>query len=189
MGSGRADAWPMPKGKGRFRSGERGQTLTEFALILPVFLMLTLAVVDGARVYMAQISLTNGVREATLFATRGSYNAWCRDPNDPASADPTMPQTVPCPAGASSAHYGADPGNLAFRIAIETQGMNRSRITLATPLCGMGPSAPSASCAAVANPTYVTIKATYQFDMLTPLLAQLWGSSIVLQASSTGSLQ
>jgi Flp pilus assembly protein TadG len=170
--------------RGRHRG--RGQTLVEFALILPVFLMLTLAVVDGARVYMAQIELTNGVREATLYAAKGNYNVWCRNPSDPSSADPSMPVTVSCPAGSAATNYGADPANLAYRIASEAQGMDRTRIVLAKPLCGLGPAAPASLCSAVPTPKYVTLRATYAFPLITPILAQLWGSSVVLTATSTG---
>jgi hypothetical protein len=170
----------------RGRRRERGQGLVEFALILPVFLMMTLVVVDGARVYMAQIALTNGVREAALFAVKGNYNAWCRDPSDASQADPGMPVSVPCPAGSGATHYSADPGNLAYRLAAEGSGMNVASVVLAQPLCGLGPGAPASSCGAVANPIFVTIKATYAFTPLTPMLAQIWGNSIVLSASTTG---
>jgi hypothetical protein len=191
------DASPMSplRGRARPRGYEeqqrhgRGQTLVEFALILPVFLMLTLAVVDGARVYMAQIALTNGVREATLFATRGNYNAWCRNPSDASQADSTMPVTVPCPTGTGATHYSGDPASLAFRIAIESSGMDRSRVVLAQPKCGLGPGAPTSSCSAVTNPKYVLISATYRFDFLTPLLNQIWGQNVTLSASSTGRIQ
>jgi Flp pilus assembly protein TadG len=176
-------------GLDRLDGHERGQTLVEFALILPVFLMLTLAVVDGARVFMAQIALTNGVREATLFATRGNYNAWCRNPNDSSQADETMPVTVPCPTGTGSTHYSGDPANLAFRIAIESSGMDRATVVMAQPKCGLGPGAPTSSCSAVTNPKYVSISATYQFSFLTPLLNQLWGQNVTLTATSTGRVQ
>ena len=63
-------------------------------MILPVFLMVTLAVIDGSRAFTAQIELTNGVRNAAMFAYKGNYNAWCRDPSDPTDADPGMPVTV-----------------------------------------------------------------------------------------------
>jgi Flp pilus assembly protein TadG len=52
-------------------SRNRGQALVEFALILPVFLLLTLGVVDGARIFTSNVALTNGVREAALFASQG----------------------------------------------------------------------------------------------------------------------
>jgi Flp pilus assembly protein TadG len=159
--------------------------VVEFALILPVFLVVTLAVIDGSRVFTAQIELTNGVRNAALFAYKGNYNAWCRDPNDPSAADPTMPVTVSCPAGATSANYDGDPANLAYRIAAEASGMDLTQITLSPPLCGLGPGAPASPCTSVANPKYVTITATYHFTPLTPLLSQFWGGTITLTATST----
>lgn len=159
--------------------------MVEFALILPVFLVTTLAVVDGSRAFTAQIELTNGVRNAAMFAYKGNYNAWCRNPSDSGQADPGMPVTVSCPAGASAANYGPDPANLAYRIAAEASGMDRTQITLTPPLCGLGPGAPTSSCAAVTNPKYVSITATYRFTPLTPLLAQFWGGNITLTASST----
>jgi Flp pilus assembly protein TadG len=169
----------------RARRRGRGQTVVEFALILPVFLVVTLAVIDGSRAFTAQIELTNGVRNAALFAYKGNYNAWCRDPSDPTDADPGMPVTVACPTGTGSANYGADPANLAYRIAAEASGMDRTLITLSQPLCGPGPGAPTSSCASVANPKYVTITATYRFTTLTPLLSQFWGGNITLTATST----
>jgi Flp pilus assembly protein TadG len=171
------------------RRRQRGQTLTEFALILPVFLMLTLGVVDGARVYMAQIQLTNGVREAALFATKGNYNAWCRNPADPTQADASMPVPVPCPAGTTAANYSADPGNLAYRIAADSSGMDLSRVVMAQPKCGLGPALPTSSCSVVTTPVYVTVSATYTFNPITPIISQLWGRSVVLSASSTGRVQ
>ena len=169
----------------RARRRGRGQTVVEFALILPVFLVATLAVVDGSRAFTAQIELTNGVRNAALFAYKGNYNSWCRDPSDPADADPGMPVTVSCPTGTGAANYGSDPGNLAYRIAAEASGMDRSLITLSAPLCGLGPGVPTQSCASVSSPKYVTITATYRFTPLTPLLSQFWGGNITLTATST----
>ncbi len=169
----------------RARRSGRGQTVVEFALILPVFLMVTLAVIDGSRAFTAQIKLTNGVRNAAMFAYKGNYNAWCRDPSDPTNADPGMPVTVSCPAGTSSANYAGDPVNLAYRIAAEASGMDRTQITLSAPLCGPGPGVPTSSCASVVSPKYVTVTATYRFTTLTPLLSQLWGGSIILTATST----
>jgi len=183
---GARDPWHVSQIRRTGRRRGRGQSLAEFALILPVFMVMTLAVVDGARVYMAQIALTNGVREAALFAVKGNYNAWCRNPSDPSQADSSMPVSVPCPSGTTAAHYGADPGNLAFRIAADASGMNPAQIVLAQPLCGLGPGAPTLSCSAVTNPVYVTVKATYTFHPITPILSQIWGSSLVLSATSTG---
>jgi hypothetical protein len=162
-------------GIGRGRSRLRGQSLAEFALILPVFLLLTIVVIDGARAYMAQISLVNAVREATMYAIQGHYGEWCSGAGDSL-----------CPAGADSDNYSPDPGNLAYRLSGELSGLDISRATLLEPLCGPGPGLPTTSCTGVISPKYVTVTARYEFDPITPGLIQIWGSSIVLEASSTG---
>lgn len=146
--------------------------------MLPVFLLLTLVVVDGARAYIAQISLVNGVREATLFAIQGGYNSWCRS----GGGEPT----VPCPAGAGDDNYADDPANLAYRIAGETAGIDRSRITLFPPRCGLGPGAPAQSCDDVPQPQYVEVRAQYPFDPITPGLQEIWGSTIIIEAYNVG---
>jgi len=53
------------------RAHHPGQALVEFALILPVLLMLTLGVVDFSRIFFAQIALANAVREGALYAAEG----------------------------------------------------------------------------------------------------------------------
>lgn len=48
---------------GRPRSGDRGQTLTEFALILPVLLIAFLGVLDFGRAIYAYNAISNAARE------------------------------------------------------------------------------------------------------------------------------
>lgn len=47
----------------RDRCGERGAAAVEFALILPVLVLLVLGLVEFSRVYNVQISLSNAARE------------------------------------------------------------------------------------------------------------------------------
>lgn len=51
--------------------GERGQTLTEFALVMPLVLILLLGIVEFGRYYHMRLTLRHGVREATRFAITG----------------------------------------------------------------------------------------------------------------------
>ncbi len=51
------------------RRGNRGQALTEFALILPVLAVLLLAIVQFGVIFGAQVGLTNAVREAARYAS------------------------------------------------------------------------------------------------------------------------
>jgi Flp pilus assembly protein TadG len=50
-------------------SGERGQSLVELALVLPILLLITLGVVDLTRVFGDWVALNNGVREGALWAS------------------------------------------------------------------------------------------------------------------------
>lgn len=62
----------------------RGQSLVEFALILPIMLLLTLTAVDFGRVYLGWINLQNMARSASNFAANNP-EAWL-DPSDPDNA-------------------------------------------------------------------------------------------------------
>jgi hypothetical protein len=53
--------------------GEGGQSLVEFALVLPIFLLVLFAIVDFGMAFHAWIAVTNSAREgARLGAVRGS---------------------------------------------------------------------------------------------------------------------
>jgi PKD repeat protein len=54
---------------------DRGQSLVEFALILPVMLMLTLIALDFGRIYLGWINLQNAARAASNFAANNP-EAW-----------------------------------------------------------------------------------------------------------------
>jgi Flp pilus assembly protein TadG len=55
----------------RLRPRSRGQALVEFALILPVFLLLALAAIDLGRIFYSEITVTNAARAGAVEA---SYN-------------------------------------------------------------------------------------------------------------------
>lgn len=65
----------MPRLPGRFRDHQRGQSLVELALVLPILLVLLAAALDLGRVFYATVSLNNAAREGALQAaeTPGSY--------------------------------------------------------------------------------------------------------------------
>ena len=65
------------------RRRTRGQSLVEFALVLPILLFLTLIALDFGRVYLGYINLQNMARIAANFAANNS-SAWdaVSSPND-----------------------------------------------------------------------------------------------------------
>src|SRR5262245_61625668 len=66
------------------RLDQRGQSLVEFALILPAMLLLALIALDFGRVYLGWINLQNMARSASNFAANNA-DAWI-DPSDPTNA-------------------------------------------------------------------------------------------------------
>jgi PKD repeat protein len=67
----------------------RGQSLVEFALVLPIMLLLVLIVLDFGRVYLGYINLQNEARIAANFAA-DNPNSWTA----PLSAEATTNQTA-----------------------------------------------------------------------------------------------
>jgi Flp pilus assembly protein TadG len=158
---------------GRERS--RGQSLVEFALILPVFLTLTLGVVDGARVFSAYIAITNAAREGALYAAQGTnYTKWC-----------SSTSTVACPAAYSASNQSTDPDNIAYRVQQETSGLTQSNIVLSQPSCD-GTATP-AVCDS--SSTKVTVTVRYSMTLFVPLISAFMGSPVQMTASTTAVIQ
>ncbi|HEX3052004.1 MAG TPA: TadE/TadG family type IV pilus assembly protein [Aggregatilineaceae bacterium] len=58
----------------RQSKSRRGQTLAEFALTLPILLMLMFGVIEFARIFQAWITLQNAARSAARFAITGQWD-------------------------------------------------------------------------------------------------------------------
>ena len=56
----------------RRRGRRSGQSVVEFALVLPILVILMLAVVDLARIYTTMLTVESAAREAADFGTFGS---------------------------------------------------------------------------------------------------------------------
>jgi Flp pilus assembly protein TadG len=57
------------------KKGERGQALTEFALIVPIFLLLVFAIVDFGMGFNAWMTVTNSAREGARLGAVGGTSA------------------------------------------------------------------------------------------------------------------
>jgi Flp pilus assembly protein TadG len=155
----------------RRRERSRGQTLVEFALILPVFLVLTLGVVDGARVFTAYIAITNGAREGALYAASGTnFNNWC-----------STTSLVACPTAYNASNQTADPSNIAYRVQAESQGLTMGNIVLSAPVCDTTPCSSSS--------TKVTVTVNYSMTLFVPLISAIMGSPVRMTAATTAVIQ
>jgi Flp pilus assembly protein TadG len=105
-------------------SGHAGQSLTEFALILPIILVIFVAVADLARVYTTILSVESAAREAADYGSFQSSN-WLGDASDPTS---NRAKTIEgmiqraCTAASNTPDYVPDGGtgctNPAFEFAL-----------------------------------------------------------------------
>ena len=101
---------PRPRAERRARS--RGQSLVEFAIVVPVFLMLAFGVVDFGLAFDASIGITNAAREgARLGATLPNTTSITARVRDAAGRlnDSRLTVTVTCETSTG----GACPGGLA----------------------------------------------------------------------------
>ena len=76
--------------KSRKTYRNKGATLAEFALTLPILLILIFGIIEFGRIFQAWVTLQNSAREATRYATTGQYD---EDRYD-------IDVVVPCPADA-----------------------------------------------------------------------------------------
>lgn len=149
----------------RHRRGERspGQSLVELALLLPVFLVILSAAIDFGRIAYARVSIANVAREASFQAalTPTSYQAGQPCPTaDPVTGDVPETNLVIC------------------RAILESTGsvvtVSPSDVALTcTPSC------------AEAMGNTVTVKVTGEFNLLTPLMAALFGGTTIRFSSSS----
>jgi len=113
-----ATASARPAARGR-RNRSRGQGLVEFAISLPVVLLMILFGVDFGRVFVGWISLTNAVREAASFAALNP-TAWTAPGNpavvteyrrlitaEAANINCTLPGTLPDPTFPNGTDIGS----------------------------------------------------------------------------------
>jgi Flp pilus assembly protein TadG len=130
------------------RTRTRGQSLVEFALILPVFLLFFAAVLDLGRIAAAQIAVSNAAREGVFQAAV--------TPTDFNSAQP-------CPAdGKTNVIY--------CRIALESSGGVTIAPTDVSVRCS------PVDCSKGIGNT-VTVGVTGHFRLFTPLMAVFFGGN------------
>jgi len=136
----------------------RGQSLVEFALILPVFMLFFAAVLDLGRIAAAQIAVSNAAREGVFQAAQ-----------TPTDFNPAQP----CPAdGKTNVIY--------CRITLESSGGVSIAPTDVSVSCN-----PIDCSTGIGNT--VTVQVTGHFRLFTPLMAVFFGGNqnVTFTGSST----
>lgn len=125
-----------------------GTTLVEFALVLPIFVLLLLAIADFARLFYVEMTLQNAVREAGRYAITGNH---VPDPNHQGQ---TLSRVKSIAQIAQQAAMGLDVSNLQI-ISVNGGSGNAG---------GPGDT--------------VTISLTTNLKLLTPIIAQFFKNGV-----------
>lgn len=96
------------------RAGERGAAIVEFAIILPVLLILVMGIIDYGRITSTRITLVEAVQEGSIYAST--------HPDETAAIRQRVVDSVDNPV--------IDPAT----IAIECPGSDQLRIRLTHPM-------------------------------------------------------
>ncbi len=139
------------------RRRTRGQSVVELALIAPVFLILLLSALDLGRLLYAQITITNAAKEGALVASQGGTfqaNQGCSDAN-----------TVMC-----GVLTEADGGFVE---------VDRTKVDLTPAVCVKDAMYPASG-----TPPKVAVSVESPFRLLTPIIASIVGSNLILGATA-----
>ncbi len=95
------------RGKGR-----RGQTMVEFALTLPIVLLLTFGVIEFGRLFQAWVTLQNSARTAVRYGVTGNWDVDSVAKHTERTPNPgILDEWVPCTEGTDvlfQSHWGFD---------------------------------------------------------------------------------
>ena len=171
----------------RRRSASRGQAMVEFALVLPIMLILLFGILDLARVYTTMMGVESAAREAADYGTTLGAGKW-QDGMPRADTEAAM-QHRACVAARNLTDY-ADPDGDPL-----TGCTNPAFTYCMTSTVGgtCGPFDATAGCEIPTRPTpcSVTVTLTYQFHLLAPLGIDFFGvrlgfpADLTLQRDST----
>lgn len=138
------------------RRGSLGQSVAEFALIVPVALLLMGGALDLGRLFYARVSIENAAREGAFF---GASNPRCDTP---------------------ARSLCADPDTADWRVRNEVVGLGTLNVGFS---CSSGGS-PVAMTSCQSGDMYEASVST-GFDLVTPLLMPILGTELTLDATAT----
>jgi Flp pilus assembly protein TadG len=159
------------------RPPTRGQSLVEFALVLPVFLVILFGIVDAGRLVYMNSVLSQAAREGARLGSVEASWMTSTNPGCGAAGGPVCPATV----AELRSHITAASNRMLAPFSAVENVYTRCDAAAGTPPTG----AWTASTCASRNPgDRMSVRVTHTFRALTPGIANLIGPT-TLSASST----
>jgi Flp pilus assembly protein TadG len=157
----RPRAWLVARVRRHVQSTSRGQSLVEFALILPVFMLFFATTLDLGRLAAAQLSVANAAKE-------GAFQA--------ATTPTDLNTSNPCPAT-------GDSNLILCRVQLELSG---SGISVSP--SDIAVSCNQTGCPKTMG-SRITVTLTGRFQLLTPILSPFFGgTNVAFTRSSTAQM-
>ena len=150
----------------RTRRGFPGQALVEFALVLPIFILLLMVLVDFGRVVYAQNAINQGAREGARAGSVGTL------------------------APLTQAKYDVI-RNAALRLSPGVD-MTAGTITGASVVCAPADTVSPTTCFypdGTSGGQRVVVNITVPVPLLTPIISDIVGGSITVRAQSVVKIQ
>lgn len=173
----------MMLGRMRHRQARRGQTLVEFALILPIFLLMLFGLVDVGRIVYANSTLSQAAREGARLASVEAY--WVGRSGTPAGVGCGNPGGPVCPADLTALR--ADVRTAANQMMTPIGQISNANLHLscdATTAPSGTWTSPPKTCSARATGNLASVRVVMSIQPITPIIGQII-SSIQLTASAT----
>ena len=161
------------------RERGRGQSLVEFALVIPVFLLMLFGLIDVGRFVYLNSTLSQAAREG---ARLGSVEASYRGSTDPACG--TLGGPV-CPA--NDAALLTDISTAANRMMTPFGSVDLTHmVCVLAPPSGTPPTGywTGTTCSNHAPSNVISVRVTADFTPITPIISQLFGTK-TLSGSAT----
>lgn len=169
------------------RRRDVGQSVVEFALVLPIMVVLLFATVDFARVYTTMMSIESAAREAADYGTTLGAGKW--QAGTPMAGTVAEMQRRACVAASDLPDYSDPGGDPTDGCANPTFAYCMTAPEVGT--CGAVDPSRGCDVPTRAQPCTVTVTLTHVFRLLAPLNIQIGGgefgfpSTITLVRDST----
>ena len=146
---------------------DRGQALVEFALVLPLMLLLLLLAVDFGRLFTTYIAVNNAAREGAFYAAEHAADT---------------------PFDGTAYNAGVE-ATASQEVNVQAQG-GEGTLTVTPPVCFPAGGGAPIACNVAASQTsgignHVQVSVSQPFTLLTPFVGELFGGQIDLSAQAT----